>query len=237
MSIRALIFDFDGLILDTETPEVEVWKAIYAEHGHDYPMEYWSQTIGGWGISNFDPAAALQELSPNTLDVDGLRSRHRAESNALILGAPPMKGVREILDAARGLGLRCAIASSSERTWVVPHLTRLGLVSYFETIITGDDVPKGRTKPHPDIFLTALRSLHLEAAEALVIEDSPNGIRAAQAAGLRVVGVPNPVTAILGLSADIVMDTLADLPLEEILSRVESMARSQGMPHAIQGTS
>src|SRR5512139_2209556 len=156
MSIRALLFDFDGLILDTETPEVEVWKAIYAEHGHEYTAEHWSQIIGGWGNSDFDPALALQRLKPGISDVESLRNRQRDESNARILLSPVRDGVREILEDARRLGLRCAIASSSERAWVEPHLSRLGLLGNFETIITGDDVPKGRTKPHPDLYLRAL---------------------------------------------------------------------------------
>ena len=233
MGIRALIFDFDGLILDTETPEVEVWRTIYAEHGHDYPQENWSQIIGGWGNSAFDPATALHELGTVGIDPEALRNRHRQESDARIMRAPVMDGVREILVEARRLGLRCAIASSSERAWVEPHLSRLGLLGNFEKIITGDDVPKGRTKPHPDLFLKALSELQLGADEVLVLEDSPNGVRAAHAAGLRVVGVPNPVTAVLNLEAEVVLSSLADLPLEEILKRVESMQSGSGMPAAL----
>ena len=230
MPFRALIFDFDGLILDTETPLVEVWRTIYAEHGHEYPMELWSQIIGGWGNSDFDPAEALQGLSPVALDLDGLRNRHREQSDALTVAAPVMDGVRETLAAAKRLGLRCAIASSSERAWVEPHLTRLGLLSSFEEIITGDDVQEGRTKPHPDLYLKALSALQLGANEVLVFEDSPNGIRAARAAGLSVVGVPNPITAALKLEADLVLGSLAEMPLEEILRRVDGLSGAQGTP-------
>jgi putative hydrolase of the HAD superfamily len=134
-----------------------------------------------------------------------------------------MPGVPEVLSAAEGLALRCVIASSSDRSWVEPHLQRLGLMSYFEKIVTGDEVPKGRTKPHPDIFLRALQVLQLPASDALVLEDSPNGIKAAHAAGLRVVGVPNPVTAPLELDADLVLSSLAEMPLEEILRQVEGL--------------
>lgn len=220
MEIKALIFDFDGLILDTETPEIDIWKAIYAEHGQDYPMELGSQVIGGWGNTDYDPAAELQRRAALTMDLGAIRKRHREESDALILSMPVRTGVGEVLASAKRLGLRCAIASSSERGWVEPHLGRLGLSSHFEKIVTGDDVAKGRTKPHPDIFLKALEVLNLRPFEALVIEDSPNGIRAAHAAGLRVVGVPNPVTAPLNLDADLLLTSLAEMPLEEILQRL-----------------
>lgn len=234
MPIRALIFDFDGLILDTETPEIEVWKAIYAEHGQEYPREYWCQTIGGWGLSNFDPAAALQELTPGPLDLDALRARHRNESNELILRAPVMPGVHEILADARRLGLRCAVGSSSERSWVVPHLTRLQLLHFFDPVITGDDVAKGRTKPHPDIYLKVLSVLKLPPNEVLVLEDSPNGVAAAHAAGLRAVGVPNPVTALLKIDADLILEALHATPLEEILMRFDAPARLDGGNRSVQ---
>jgi HAD superfamily hydrolase (TIGR01509 family) len=186
-------------------------------------MELWSQIIGGWGNTDFDPAVELQRLSRRPLEVAAIRERHRQESDERILRSPVLPGVPEVLAAAERLGLRCAIASSSDRSWVEPHLQRLGMLSHFEKIVTGDDVPKGRTKPHPDIFLKALQVLQLPPGDALVLEDSPNGIKAAHAAGLRVVGVPNPVTAPLGLDADLLLSSLAQMPLEVILLRVEGL--------------
>src|SRR5574341_912232 len=104
--LKALIFDFDGLILDTETPDVDVWKAMYAEHGYDYPVENWSRTVGGWGSTRFDPALTLHELAGNTLDAAALRADHRRRSDALILGSPILAGVQDYLNAAQRLGLR-----------------------------------------------------------------------------------------------------------------------------------
>lgn len=234
MAFRALLFDFDGLILDTETPWVEVWKTIYAEHGHEYPMELWMQIIGGWGDTDFDPVVTLQGLCPAKLDLDALQSRHLEQSNTIILNSPVMAGVRETLADAKRLGLRCAITSSSERAWVEPHLGRLGLLDYFEKIITGDDVQKGRTKPHPDIYLKALSALEMDADQVLVFEDSPNGIKAARGAGLRVVGIPNPITAPLQLQADLVLASLAEVPLEEILRRMDRSRKRQGNPRPLQ---
>ncbi len=220
--IKALIFDFDGLILDTETPEIEAWKAIYAEHGHEYPMDEWSLTVGGWDDSTFDAGAALHRLVGPTLDLEAVRERQRQQSSARILQEPVLPGVMDYLSEAKRLGLRLAIASSSERTWVEPHLARLGLKSCFEKIVCGDELPTGRTKPHPDVFLKALTELRLAPDEAVVLEDSPNGVKAAKAAGLFVVAVPNRMTAHLPLEgADIVLKSLADLPLADLLRRLQ----------------
>jgi HAD superfamily hydrolase (TIGR01509 family) len=223
MRIQALLFDFDGLILDTETPQVEVWKAIYAEHGFDYPVEDWCQTIGGWGASTFDPAVELGRLSGGKLDVESLRRRGERECNAVIDASPAMPGTRECLAWAKSKGLRVAIASSSERAWVEPHLAKLGLLGEFERVITGDDVAPGRTKPHPDVFLKALSVLRLTANRAVVVEDSPHGIAAAHKAGLAVVAIPNPVTKLLPMQeADLTFDSLAEIPLRLVLERFES---------------
>ena len=151
MAIRALIFDFDGLILDTETPEIEVWRVVYEEHGLAYPMELGAMIIGGFGRTDFDPAAELQRRASRPLDVVAIRQKHRRESDARIESYPVMPGVAEVLATAKRLGLRRVIASSSDRKWVENHLTRLGLIAEFETLVTADDVDKGRTKPHPDL--------------------------------------------------------------------------------------
>ena len=116
------------------------------------------------------------------------------------------------------------MASSSPRTWVVPHLTRLNLVRRFDRIITADDVAPGRTKPLPDIYLKALEALGVRAAQAIAFEDSPHGLAAARAAGIFAVAVPNPATAHLDLSrADLVIKSFRAMPLKELLQRVASV--------------
>jgi HAD superfamily hydrolase (TIGR01509 family) len=236
MTVRALLFDFDGLILDTETPDVECWRSIYTEYGMDYPMEDWSQNIGGWGISTFDPAEALRKLSPRAPDAAGLRARHRALSDGVIAREPIRDGVQEYLVTARRIGVLSAIVSSSERAWVEPHVVRLGLRKYFEKVICGDDVAPGRTKPHPDLFLKALADLHVQADEAVVLEDAPHGVRAARGAGIFVVAVPNPITALLSLDeADLKVDSLGSLPLEELIRRVDTMRATGSAWRAMPG--
>ncbi len=222
MTIKSLLFDFDGLIFDTETTEIDVWKTIYSGYGFEFPIDLYIKTVGGWGISNFDPADHLHKLLNDSLDVNALRMRHHKESAELFSHQPVREGVEEYLVEARRMGLQMAIASSSPHAWVDGHLARLGLIHYFDRVICGDDVPPGRTKPHPDVFLKALASLQVRAPEAVVFEDSPNGVTAAHAAGIFVVAVPNPTTVLLDLQhADLLIDSMAALPLPELLMRVD----------------
>lgn len=218
MMIKALIFDFDGLILDTETAEFRVWQSIYREYGREMLPETWGQVIGGYGISNFDGALHLAELVGDGLDARELNARFRSESDALILQQPILPGVVDYLDDAQRLGLRLAVASSSPHSWVDTHLARLGLADRFDVTICGDDVPPGRTKPHPDLFLKALDAVGAKADEAIVFEDSPNGVKAARAAGIFVVRVPNPITALLKTDdANLTLESLSQIPLQKML--------------------
>ena len=222
MKIKALIFDFDGLILDTESPEFDVWQVIYREHGQELAPETWGQIVGGWGASDFDAAEHLVELAGDGLNVEELRARHRSESDALTLTQPILPGVVDYLDEARRLGLCLAIASSSPRSWVVDtHLTRLGLADRFDAIICRDNVPPRRTKPHPDLFLKALDVVGVQAEEAIVFEDSPNGVKAARAAGIYVVLVPNPFTALLKTDgANLTLESLTEISIQKLLANL-----------------
>jgi HAD superfamily hydrolase (TIGR01509 family) len=222
MTIKSLLFDFDGLILDTETTEIDIWRTIYSDHGFDFPFDLYTQTVGGWGVSTFDAADHLHQLVNDSLDVEVLRMRYKQESTRRLSIQPMQDGVQDYLTEGQRLNLRLAIASSSRHSWVEPHLTRLGLIHYFEKIICGNDVPVGRTKPNPDIFLKALDELHITASEAIVFEDSPNGVKAANNAGIYVVAVPNPTTACMKIEgADLTIKSLASLPLEDLLKHFD----------------
>jgi len=219
--LQALIFDFDGLILDTETPELEVWQDIYREHGHELPVDEWAKIVGGYGLSNFEAATHLSELTG--LDPAPLRLRFRAEADRIIHAKPIQPGVTDLLASARDHGLGRAIASSSPHSWVDAHLERLGLLSSFDYIICADDVEQGRTKPNPDLFLKALARLEVRKEMAVVFEDSPNGVKAARAAGIFVVAVPNPLTKRLGVSgADLMANSLAELTLDDLEARLSA---------------
>lgn len=222
LRIKALIFDFDGLILDTETPDVHAWENIYSEYGFPFPLESWAQIIGGTGASMFDAAVHLQSLLSDPVDLDMLKSRQNDISHSLVDEQTVMPGVMDYLHDAKRLGLKLAIASSSPHTWVDTHAKRLGIFDYFDKVICADDVGAGRTKPNPDLFLMALDQLKVRKNEAIVFEDSPNGVRAARSAGIFVVAVPNPVTSLLSIeNANLTLRSLADLPLTELLNKVK----------------
>ncbi len=214
--LQALIFDFDGLILDTETPEVRVWEEIYREHGFELPIEEWAKIIGGYGLSTFDPAEHLAELTAGRLNAAELRARYRREADARIAAEKILPGALELMQAGKRAGLKLAIGSSSPRVWVEGHARRLGIFDYFDEVVCGDDVPPGRTKPNPDIYLKTLEKLNVESRAAVVFEDSPNGVLAARRANIFVVAAPNPLTARLGVQGDWTVASLADLSLQEI---------------------
>ena len=219
---RALIFDFDGLILDTETADVRAWSDIYAEYGFTFPLESWAQIIGGTGAASFDAAVHLQTLLGDPLDLEALQARQNHISHSFVFQQPVLPGVMDYLHTAKRLGLKLAIASSSPHSWVDTHARRLGIFDYFDKVICADDVGAGRTKPNPDLFLLALDRLQVRKNEAIVFEDSPNGVQAAKRAGIFVVAVPNSVTSQLSIeNANLILRSLADLSLPELLNKVK----------------
>lgn len=226
--LKALIFDFDGLILDTETPEYLVWKNIYHEHGFEFPHDEWGKIIGGYGLSDFNAADNLSHLLSSSqraqgrLDSVSLRARHSVESLAVIHSQSVMPGVMEMIHDARRHGLKLAIASSSHHAWVDNHAKRLGIFDEFDTVVCADDVGVGRTKPQPDLFLSALNQLQVGKEAAVIFEDSPNGVTAANRAGIFVVAVPNPITAMLVIKgANLIVSSLSELPLIALLDKVK----------------
>jgi HAD superfamily hydrolase (TIGR01509 family) len=216
--IRGLIFDFDGLILDTELPAFRAWEEICLEHGCPLPLELWASCIGtSW---KFDVLGYLEGRLGRELDRPALAARHHRRELELISQEEPLPGVRDYIAGAKRLGLKLGLASSSSRAWVVHHLARLGLEREFDSIKCAEDV--GRAKPDPDLYRAVLAELALEPEEALALEDSPNGVLAARRAGLFCVAVPNPLTSRLPLDgADLLLDSLASLPLEALLREVQ----------------
>jgi HAD superfamily hydrolase (TIGR01509 family) len=218
VAVRGLLFDFDGLIVDTETPSMASWQELYREHGHELPLEQWITLVGTIGAP-FDPYAHLEELA-GPLDRSAVLERRRDHELSLTDVEELRPGVLDYLEEADRLGLAKAIVSSSTREWIDRHLRRLERAEHFDAIVAADH-HVARAKPAPTLYLEALDLLGLAPGEAIAFEDSPNGIKAAKAAGIFCVAVPNSVTAALGLDqADLVLDSLADLPLAELIERV-----------------
>ncbi|MFD2080410.1 haloacid dehalogenase superfamily, subfamily IA, variant 3 with third motif having DD or ED [Actinopolymorpha cephalotaxi] len=213
--IRALVFDFDGLVVDTETPEFQAWQEIFADHGTVLELATWAGGIGT-ADHHFDPYAALDRASGRPVDRDALRTARRARIRELVSDQPVLPGVEDYLRQARDHGLRVGLASSSSRAWVHGHLAERGLLHHFDTIRTGDEVE--HTKPDPALYRLATADLGVEPARAVALEDSPNGVAAAKRAGMFCVVVPNALTRQLDLAAaDVRVGSLANLPLTQLL--------------------
>jgi HAD superfamily hydrolase (TIGR01509 family) len=214
VTFRALVFDFDGLILETEGPSLDSWIEIYREHGFEVPMDKWHGYLGS--DRGFEPVDYLAALVGEGLDKAATQKRRDARKTELIEALDLMEGVRDYIADGRRLGFKLAVASSSSRAWVVGHLERLRIHAFWDAVLTRDDV--ARTKPAPDLYLAATKALDVHPSQAIALEDSPNGIAAAKDAGLRCVAVPNALTRDLDVSrADLRLASLAEMPLERLL--------------------
>ncbi|MFC2082842.1 HAD family hydrolase [Candidatus Bipolaricaulota bacterium] len=215
MAIRALIFDFDGLILDTETPMRTSWLEIFDEHGLIVPEEQWALLLG----SSADPPEAydlLEEHLGRLIDRSAIHDRRMERELKLLESEVLLPGIRQLIDNAQSAGLSLAVASSSERAWVEGLLKQHDLITPFNAIVCAEDVVK--TKPSPDLFLRALERLEVPPEEAIVFEDSEHGVSAAKAAGVFCVAVPNKVTQCLAFDeADLVVSSINDVSLHEYL--------------------
>ncbi len=224
--IRAIVFDFDGLIVDTETPVFQTWREICDEYGCELTLENWSAALGTF--NGFDVLAHLERETQATIDRIAVTERKNRRERELAGVQPPLPGVLDYILEAQRLGLRLAVASSSSRNWVAGHLTRLELIDAFECLFCRDDVE--RVKPEPELYLAALAALGAGPEEAIALEDSPNGITAARRAGIFCVAVPNALTAGMPIQhADLIVDSLEAVPLTELLRRVQKQ-RAQGPP-------
>jgi HAD superfamily hydrolase (TIGR01509 family) len=205
--VRALIFDFDGLIVDSESPGFQAWSEVFQSHGCALPFDKYSACIGT--IEGFDLHAYLEEQSGRSFDRKSLEKACNARWIELMKNQPVLPGVASCILVAKARGLRLAIASSSTRKWVTRNLDRFGLLEQFDAICTRDFV--AAVKPDPALYLLALEQLEVNAAQAIAFEDSPHGILAAKRAGIFCIAIPNQLTRDLPLDrADLRLNSLEE---------------------------
>jgi HAD superfamily hydrolase (TIGR01509 family) len=210
-SLQALIFDFDGLILDTETARYYAWKEVIEAEGVGLPLSLWLENIG-LPSEAFDPLDFLEQRAKKPIDREAVRDRKRDAFRERMVGESLRPGVQEYFDEARARKLKLAICSSSPRKWVVSNLERYGIDKIFNAIVTGSDVEK--IKPHPELFLKSVDVLSVPVESCIAFEDSPKGVQSAKAAGLFCVAVGNPITKQTDLGeADILLSSLEEMPL------------------------
>jgi putative hydrolase of the HAD superfamily len=211
--IKAIVFDFDGLILDTESSWYDVYCEIYKEHGAQFSMDVWARCVGTGDDYFFEH---LEKCSHKPVDRAAILEASKKLYATLMQQKGLRPGVEAYLREAKAMGFKIGLASSSSRKWVEGYLKQFDIYHYFECIYTADDVKK--VKPDPELYLRAIDGLGVRVSEAVAFEDSPNGARAAKSAGLHCVIVPNPVTAGLTFEEyNLRIDSMADLSLKGVL--------------------
>lgn len=221
--IKGIIFDFDGLIFDTETHQYHVYQEIFGEYGSELPISRWQEEIGTH--TGFSPFQYLEEKIQKAIDQDAIRMDFKKRFHEKLKGEVAREGVEEYLKEAKKLNLKIGLASSSNYQWVSSHLQNLKLFDYFDCIKTSDDVLK--VKPDPSLYLKASECLGLNVNECLVFEDSANGALAAKRAGMYCAIIPNEVTCTMDFcQVEHRMDSMADMPLPEVIELVTNSVKA-----------
>jgi HAD superfamily hydrolase (TIGR01509 family) len=197
MSFAAVLFDFDGVLVDTEWAIYQAWLATFQAHGHELPLDVYTRCIGS-DFATWSPKTHLEELSGLAFDWHDLDAKRQDAIMADLADEGIMPGVIPLLEKLAVQGIRRAVVSSSSHHWVDGWLEKLAFAEHFETVVCRGDAPQ--IKPAPDLYLEAAKRLGLEPKDCLVIEDSLNGMHAAKAAGMPVWIVPNRVTSSLDFS-------------------------------------
>jgi HAD superfamily hydrolase (TIGR01509 family) len=212
--IKAIIFDFDGLILDTEITMFQAWQEIFQTYGLSLSMQEWAGFLGH-SADPEEPYAILNNHLKKPVDRESIRAKRVLRETELLLSQKALPGVESLIHEAKRSGIKVAIASSSDRYWVTKYLNQLDLIHYFDVLKCAEDVD--HTKPEPDLYIAALEALGIASDEAIALEDSINGVKAAKAAGIFCVAVPNLITKNIRIEqADIVLDSLMGISLDDL---------------------
>jgi HAD superfamily hydrolase (TIGR01509 family) len=210
--LSAVVFDFDGVILDSETPEFESHRLLFERFGATLTPDEWCGQIGVWVEGHHERwHARLCERAPDAPDWASFEAERRRLFVSLV-AREPMQGIDRLIDTLETAGVPLAIASTAPAAWVSDAAERLGIRRRFQAIVTCDDVE--RRKPAPDVYIEALRRLGADPARSIAIEDSAPGVTAAKAAGLTTVAIPHWLTESHDLSrADVRVSQAGELTL------------------------
>lgn len=219
--IKAIIFDCDGTLFDSETPSYIAWQEVFDKYNIDFPIEEWVKCLGS-SSKNFDGHTYLQTRVRKKIDKEGLLKRRMQRKIELTNLQGLREGVQSYIRDAKKMGLKLGVASSSSKKWVDGHLTRLNIKDEFDSIVCAEDVEF--VKPHPDLYIESTKRLSSDPRKTIAIEDSPNGVSSAKAAGIFCVAVPNQLTAKLDLThADLVLSSLSEISTSKLLARIEKI--------------
>lgn len=191
---KAVLFDFDGIIIDSEWPIYESWQRVFQANGHELKAETYVQCIGS-DFDTWSPEKYLESLTGKSYDWDTINKQRQVELEADLETAETLPGIRELIAHLEATGKKIAIVSSSSHRWVDMWVERLDLGKHMEAVVCKGDAPK--IKPAPDLYLEGVNRMQLTAGECLVIEDSLNGVKAAIAAQCPVIAVPSRLTSCL----------------------------------------
>jgi HAD superfamily hydrolase (TIGR01509 family) len=217
--LQGILFDFDGLILDTETPIFQAWRMKFREYGKELLLEDWAQIIGK-SSEDLGPIEGFLDEIPDAEVKKQILAEVSQEERSLVREQPPLPGAVELITRSHKDGLKLGIVSSSDREWVHSHLDRLGLLDYFDHTSCADEVEEA--KPDPALYYLGLEKMGIDPARVVVLEDSPNGVLAAKRAGLFCIAVPNQLTRQLpfyedGGAPDLIIKSLDDFPWDEMM--------------------
>ncbi len=221
--LEAVVFDFDGVIIDTEWSAFEIWNQLFAEHGTELTLDEFVRSIGTRGAIDFS-ALITEKTGRPAPNNRALRAWKQPLQDAAVADLALMPGVASWLQATSDAQIRTAIASSSERWWIEPHLERHAIAHHFEHLSTWDGPDVGFSpKPAPDLYTRCLAALGIHPSAAVAIEDSINGTVAAKRAGMSVIAVPTRLTAHLDFAiADVVVSSLAELDLHRAIAALSN---------------
>lgn len=220
--LAAVVFDFDGLLMDTESCMLGSWQREWRHHGLELDLDsFWVDHGGDVTEERYERLAQAVGASYDRATSHVRRVLHRDVLHSELMLRP---GIGAWLDQAQRANLRLAVASSSPTGWAQRLLAGVNSLDRFEVFACGDEVPA--PKPDPAVYLLALDRLGLSAEQVIAVEDAPHGVAAAQGAGLQCVAIPNPHMEATRLgAAELVLTSASEMTLGQVLDTIRTPAK------------